>query len=110
MKAGPEVPVARVLDFETAEVPHVDLPDPPVNPARAAAADDPLSVVLTGMAQLQGVVADLASSPKQAKQEAIKPGVNSLPDLPAAGPESCLQFADWMHSSKPAKYCVPILR
>ena len=63
---------------------------------------DPMSVVLTGMAQLQGVVADLASSPKSVRQEVIKPAVNTLPELPPVGPESCLQFADWLHSSRPA--------
>ena len=63
---------------------------------------DPLNVVLTGMAQLQGLVTELAGSPKSAeKPEVIKPGVTSLPELPTAGPESCLLFSDWIHNSKP---------
>ena len=96
-----EAPTARVLDFDAAG--HSSShPEIPPQASQQTASEDPMNVVLTGMAQLQGVVADLASSPKQAKQEVIKPGVNSLPDLPAAGPEACLQFADWLHSSKPA--------
>ena len=55
------------------------------------------------MAQLQGVVAGLANSPKaDSKHEAIKPGVTSLPELPMPGPEACLLFSDWLHASKPA--------
>ena len=64
---------------------------------------DPLSVVLTGMAQLQGVTSELAASPKAgSKGETIKPGMATLPDLPTAGPEACLEFADWLHNSRPA--------
>ena len=100
MKAITDPPVARVLDFDTAGT--VTAPTEAHQPDDSRTTHDPLNVVLTGMAQLQGVVADLAGSPKQVKQEVIKPGVSSLPPLPAAGPESCLQFADWLHSSKPA--------
>ena len=63
---------------------------------------DPMSVVLTGMAQLQSVVQEIASPKASVRPETIKPGVVSLPDLPAHGPESCLAFADWLHASKPA--------
>ena len=64
---------------------------------------DPLNIVLTGMAQLQGVVSELAASPKAAgKPEVIKPGVNSLPDLPEASNEACLEFSDWLHNTRPA--------
>ena len=99
-KAATEVPTARILDFESADVPAGQ--GEPSRSQHGPVSTDPLNVVLTGMAQLQGVVADLAGSPKHVRQEVIKPGVNSLPDLPVAGPESCLQFADWLHSSKPA--------
>ena len=96
-------PASRVLDFDTAasHLPGIAEEQPANSPTRQV---DPLNVVLSGMAQLQGVVADLANSPKQQvpKQEVIKPGVNSLPDLPAPGPEACLLFSDWLHSSKPA--------
>ncbi|CAE7759179.1 GIP [Symbiodinium necroappetens] len=61
-----------------------------------------MNVVLKGMAQLQGLVTELSTSPKQGeKPEAIKPGVTTLPDLPSPGPESCLLFSDWIHNSKP---------
>ena len=64
---------------------------------------DPLSIVLTGMAQLQGVVSELATSPKTTgKAEVIKPGVSSLPDLPEASSEACLEFSDWLHNTRPA--------
>ena len=79
-----EVPTARTLDFEAVDPPTL-LPASSQHHATRPGNEDPMSVVLTGMAQLQGVVADLANSPKQTRQEVIKPGVNTLPDLPAAG-------------------------
>ena len=97
----PWASTARALDFGPAEI-RDQGPDEPLPVIPEASANDPMSVVLTGMAQLQGVVADLANSPKQVRQEVIKPGVNSLPELPSVGAESCLQFADWIHASKPA--------
>ena len=96
-----QVPAARALDFGPAESYEPRLEGPPTG-APGSNSTDPMNVVLTGMAQLQGVVADLANSPKQVRQEVIKPGVNNLPELPAVGAESCLQFADWLHASKPA--------
>ena len=101
LPATAQVPTARALDFGPAESgePRFEAFNPGV-PENTAT--DPMNVVLTGMAQLQGVVADLANSPKQVRQEVIKPGVNTLPELPAVGAESCLQFADWLHASKPA--------
>ncbi|CAE7436865.1 unnamed protein product [Symbiodinium sp. CCMP2592] len=63
---------------------------------------DPMTVVLSGMAQLQSVVKEMASPKGDSKPEVIKPGVVSLPELPPHGPESCLSFADWLHASKPA--------
>ena len=64
---------------------------------------DPLSVVLTGMAQLQGLVTEMATTTKGAgKPELVKPGSVALPELPPPGPEGCLLFADWLHDSKPA--------
>ncbi|CAE7252421.1 GIP [Symbiodinium sp. CCMP2592] len=63
---------------------------------------DPMTVVLSGMAQLQSVVQEMASPKNTQKPEVIKPGVVSLPELPPHGPESCLSFADWLHASKPA--------
>ena len=109
--------VQRSLNFDTsAEAPtplperlQVSFPRPPDVPEVPLdnASQDPLNVVLTGMAQLQGVVAGLAASPKAIpKQETIKPGVPNLPDLPSPGPEACLQFADWLHASKPALFDV----
>eukprot|EP00439_Symbiodinium_sp_Y106_P029796 s3022_g3.t1 len=108
-------PTQRALDFSTvaretpsrgAEPGHPRPPEPSGTseaPHSSPPAPDPLNVVLTGMAQLQGVVAGLAASPKAIpKQETIKPGVTSLPELPEPGPEACLKFADWLHASKPA--------
>ena len=63
---------------------------------------DPLSVVLTGMAQLQGVVAGIVSPKANERYEATQPGVNSLPALLESGPEACFEFSDWLHSSRPA--------
>ena len=63
---------------------------------------DPMSVVLTGMAQLQSVVNELASPKANEKPEVIKPGVLALPELPGHSQESCLAFADWLHVTKPA--------
>ena len=49
------------------------------------------------------MVADLANSPKTSdRPEVIKPGVAALPELPPAGPEACLAFSDWIHSTQPA--------
>ena len=96
-----QVPTARALDFGPAEL-GGSKAEAPLAGIPEATASDPMNVVLTGMAQLQGVVADLAGSPKQARQEVIKPGVTSLPELPAVGAESCLHFADWLHATRPA--------
>ena len=64
---------------------------------------DPMNVVLTGMAQLQGLVTELATTAKgPGKPELVKPGSVALPELPLPGPEGCLMFADWLHDSKPA--------
>ncbi|CAE7775417.1 RE1 [Symbiodinium sp. CCMP2592] len=93
----------RVLDFEAAAAPPTSAGESVPRFAGTPDAADPMSVVLTGMAQLQGVVADLAGTPKsQDKREVIKPGITSLPELPPSGPEACLAFSDWLHSVKPA--------
>ena len=103
---GPEVqqdPASRTLDFDAA-VSGSFGGTRGQGSGLPATSVDPMEVVLSGMAQLQGVIADMANSPKEqhAKQEVIKPGVMKLPDLPQAGPESCLLFSDWLHASKPA--------
>ena len=77
----------------------------PLGPSGQAGADtglDAMSVVLTGMAQLQSVVTELASPKAQDRPEVIKPGVVTLPELPGHSPESSLAFADWLHASRPA--------
>ena len=100
--------VPRALSFGTAApAPCASAQPPPaVNDSGQGSSGpmlDPLSVVLTGMAQLQGVISELAASPKAgSKGETIKPGTATLPDLPMAGPEACLEFADWLHNSRPA--------
>ena len=87
--AGPQV-------LQSGLGPSVPVEDPGV-------ALDPLSVVLTGMAQLQGLVTDIATSPKASQRaEVIKPGVSSLPDLPPLGGDACLAFSDWLHNARPA--------
>ena len=93
----------RVLDFDSvaAPVPPAELPREQTSPQ--ATAPDPMNVVLTGMAQLQGVIADMASGNKSStKAEVIKPGITTLPELPPAGPEACLAFSDWLHTTRPA--------
>eukprot|EP00439_Symbiodinium_sp_Y106_P030699 s3493_g3.t1 len=93
----------RVLDFDSvaAPVPPAELPREQTSPQ--ATAPDPMNVVLTGMAQLQGVIADMASGNKSSTQaEVIKPGITTLPELPPAGPEACLAFSDWLHTTRPA--------
>ena len=63
---------------------------------------DAMNVVLKGIAQLQGLVSEMSTSPKQGeKPESVKPGVSSLPELPTPGAESCLLFSDWIHNSRP---------
>ena len=96
---------SRTLDFDSAATAMGSSGvDPPLIPkVHSAKPVDPLEVVLSGIAQLQGVISDMASSPKDgSRQEVIKPGVMKLPELPQAGPESCLLFSDWLHASKPA--------
>ena len=102
----PDPAVSRHLIFESPE----PLPPAPPEVSRAKAqgtshdsALDPLSVVLTGMAQLQGMMSEIATSPKSSvKSEVIKPGIPSLPDLPPVSQEACLEFSDWLHNSRPA--------
>ena len=106
----PELPVSRTLTFdETPAVPIASAKPPPSvgqPPERSGHGPtlDPLSVVLTGMAQLQGVVSELAASPKAAvaKNETVKSGTTTLPDLPNVNQEACLEFSDWLHNSRPA--------
>ncbi|CAE7449099.1 unnamed protein product, partial [Symbiodinium necroappetens] len=63
---------------------------------------DAMNVVLKGIAQLQGLVSEMSTSPKQSeKPESVKPGVSNLPELPTPGAESCLLFSDWIHNSRP---------
>ena len=106
--AAPEPPVSypvqpRALDFSQAATPSHEYPTTTGCGVASMGSYDPMSVVLTGMAQLQGVIADMASSPKSGNRpEVIKPGVAALPDLPPAGPEACLAFSDWLHGTKPA--------
>ena len=103
-----ELPVQRTLQFDSLPSVPIAAAKPPVasstaNPQAQATSLDPLSVVLTGMAQLQGVVSELASTPKAGgKSEVIKPGVAALPELPHPGTEACLEFSDWLHNSRPA--------
>ena len=103
-EATPSYPVQpRALDFCPASDSKDAAPTASGSAPTSASPQDPMSVVLTGMAQLQGVIADLASSPKASNRpEVIKPGVAALQELPPAGPEACLAFSDWLHSTKPA--------
>ena len=101
-------PVPRALDFGNAAAHPRASAQPPPGPVAGAQSTagsvlDPLSVVLTGMAQLQGVISEMAATPKaSSKNETIKPGTSALPDLPGVGPEACLEFSDWLHNSRPA--------
>ena len=70
----------------------------------------PLDAVLSGMVQLQNVVADLAtaraagasSSGTGAAPEVVRPGVTELVKLPAPTLEGALGFSDWLHAIKPS--------
>ena len=79
------------------------VPNPGVGATPSVQNLDPLNVVLSGMAQLQGIVTEIAASPKSTqKPEVIKPGVQTLPSLPELSADSCLLFADWLHNVRPA--------
>ena len=101
-------PLSRSLFGDPGPPAPIASPKPPPTSSFAAghppsAPLDPLSVVLTGMAQLQGVVSEMAGTPKaSSRSEVIKPGVTTLPDLPAPSLEACLEFSDWLHNSRPA--------
>ncbi|OLP82381.1 hypothetical protein AK812_SmicGene36962 [Symbiodinium microadriaticum] len=100
--------LAEQIDESTLPSPIPEAP-PPLQDAKAEEArgvdevqGDAMSVVLKGMAQLQGLVSEMSTSPKQSeKPESVKPGVSSLPELPTPGAESCLLFSDWIHNSRP---------
>ena len=70
----------------------------------------PLDAVLSGMVQLQNVVADLAtartagasSGGTSAAPEVVRPGVTELVKLPPPTLEGALGFADWLHAIKPS--------
>ena len=100
--SGPQGQVPSGLQGQVPSGPQGQVPLGDMSDAKGVDLD-PLSVVLTGMAQLQGIVSEITTSPKAAvKQEMIKPGVATLPELPPLGPEACLAFSDWLHNVKPA--------
>ena len=78
------------------------------NPEEARA--HPLDAVLSGMVQLQNVVADLAtartagasSGGSSAAPEVVRPGVTELMKLPPPTLEGALGFSDWLHAIKPS--------
>ena len=75
-------------------------PDPPRNPFEA---------MLSGMVQLQNVVADLAANKHGGttgsaggSPEVVRPGVTELVKLPPPTIEGALGFSDWIHAVKPS--------
>ena len=74
--------------------------DPPRNPFEA---------MLSGIVQLQNVVADMAagkggssSTTAAGHPEVVRPGVTELVKLPAPTLEGALGFSDWLHAVKPS--------
>ena len=81
------------------------LPPPGLSVAPSPVSQDPLDVVLAGMAQLQTLVGDLSRQGgiSTNNPETVKPGVSALPALPEPGSEdSTLAFSDWLHVVQPA--------
>ena len=81
------------------------LPPPGLSVAPSPVSQDPLDVVLAGMAQLQTLVGDLSRQGgiSTNNPETVKPGVSALPALPEPGSEdSTLAFSDWLHVEQPA--------
>ena len=73
------------------------------------AAGTPLDAVLSGMVQLQNVVADLASARtgtgtrgKSVNPEVVRPGVTELVKLPPPTIEGALGLSDWLHAIRPS--------
>ena len=69
----------------------------------------PLDAVLSGMVQLQNVVADLASAragtgggSASVNPEVVRPGVTELVKLPPPTIEGALGFSDWLHAIRPS--------
>ena len=76
------------------------VPDPPRNPFEA---------MLSGIVQLQNVVADMAATKhgggaggSGGNPEVVRPGVTELVKLPAPTLEGALGFSDWLHAVKPS--------
>ena len=70
---------------------------------------NPLEAMLSGIVQLQNVVADLAankhgssSGATGASPEVVRPGVTELVKLPPPTLEGALGFSDWIHAVKPS--------
>ena len=79
-------------------------PMPGIGASNHGAGVDPvMGVVLSGIAQLQGVVGEMNKKKLDpGVPEQVKPGVSTLPQLPDPSPESALAFSDWMHNVQPA--------
>ena len=85
---------------------------PPEGPTREPRVDPPRSpfeAMLSGMVQLQNVVADLAASKHgsssgglSSSPEVVRPGVTELVKLPPPTLEGALGFSDWLHAVKPS--------
>ena len=70
---------------------------------------NPLEAMLSGIVQLQEVVADLAASKgtgsasaSTSSPEVVRPGVTELVKLPSPTLEGALGFADWVHAIRPS--------
>ena len=68
----------------------------------------PYDAMLSGIVQLQGLVAQIAnkggssSGAASGTPEVVRPGVNEIARLPEATPEAALQFSDWVHAVRPS--------
>ena len=73
------------------------------------ASGNPLEAMLSGIVQLQSVVADLATSrtgtaasAASGNPEVVRPGVTELVKLPPPTLERALGFSDWLHAIRPS--------
>ena len=76
---------------------------------RVEAPRNPLEAMMSGIVQLQNVVADLAvnkhgsgSVGSGSTPEVVRPGVTELVKLPPPTLEGALGFSDWIHAVKPS--------
>ena len=109
-----QVPVASgvspapFLGLGSIGVPKTTAAGPSTGAGATGGNGNPLEVMMSGIVQLQGVVADLASRSASTSSsagggpEVARPGVQELVKLPPPTLEGALGFSDWIHAVKPS--------